>query len=80
MVGYEPAESRTALFGGNSNWRGPIWFPLNYLLIEALRQFDRYYGDEFLVEHPTGSGALPPARPHRGRSRRSPGRHLPARP
>ena len=56
MVTYEPAESRTELFGGNSNWRGPIWFPLNYLLIEALREFDRYYGDSFLVEHPTGSG------------------------
>jgi hypothetical protein len=55
-VEYEPAESRTALFGGNSNWRGPIWFPLNFLLIEALRQFDRYYGDELVVEHPTGSG------------------------
>jgi hypothetical protein len=55
-VEYEPAESQTALFGGNSNWRGPIWFPLNFLLIEALRQFDRYYGDELVVEHPTGSG------------------------
>ena len=76
---YEPAESRTGLFGGNSNWRGPIWFPLNYLLIEALRQFHRYYGDEFLVEHPTGSGVRPAAGPHRRRSRRSPGRHLPAR-
>ena len=56
MVTYEPAESRTGLFGGNSNWRGPIWVPLNFLLIEALREFDRYYGDSFLVEHPTGSG------------------------
>jgi hypothetical protein len=55
-VHYEPAESQTALFGGNSNWRGPIWFPLNYLLIEALREFHRYYGDDFLIEHPTGSG------------------------
>jgi hypothetical protein len=55
-VTYEPAESRTGLFGGNSNWRGPIWFPLNYLLIEALREFHRYYGDGFLIEHPTGSG------------------------
>jgi hypothetical protein len=59
-VEYEPAESRTALFGGNSNWRGPIWFPLNYLLIEALRQFDRYYGDGLVVEHPTGSGTSLP--------------------
>jgi hypothetical protein len=55
-VDYEPAESRTALFGGNSNWRGPVWFPINYLLIEALQKFDHYYGPEFLVEHPTGSG------------------------
>ncbi len=56
MVDYEPAESRSALFGGNSNWRGPVWFPVNYLLIEALRKFQRYYGDDFLVESPTGSG------------------------
>jgi len=55
-IAYEPAESRTGLFGGNSNWRGPIWFPINFLLIEALRRFHRYYGDDFLVEHPTGSG------------------------
>ena len=45
-----------ALFGGNSNWRGPIWFPINYLLIEALQKFHHYYGDDFLVECPTGSG------------------------
>jgi hypothetical protein len=55
-VDYEPAESTSGLFGGNSNWRGPIWFPVNYLLIEALRRFDRYLRDDFLVEHPTGSG------------------------
>jgi hypothetical protein len=55
-VRYEPAESRTSTFGGNSNWRGPIWFPLNYLLIESLRRFHRYYSDDFLVECPTGSG------------------------
>jgi hypothetical protein len=55
-VGYEPAESRAGLFGGNSNWRGPIWFPLNYLLIEALREYNRYYGDSLTVELPTGSG------------------------
>ena len=53
---YEPAESGTGLIGGNSNWRGPIWFPINHLLIEALRDFHRYYGDDFTVEHPTGSG------------------------
>jgi hypothetical protein len=55
-VRYEPAESSTGLFGGNSNWRGPIWFPINYLLIEALQRFHHYYGDDFLVECPTGSG------------------------
>ncbi len=55
-IDYEPAESRTSLFGGNSNWRGPIWFPINYLLIEALQRFDYYYGPEFKVECPVGSG------------------------
>jgi hypothetical protein len=55
-VGYEPAESHSPLFGGNSNWRGPVWFPINYLLIESLQKFHHYYGDDFLVEHPTGSG------------------------
>ena len=55
-VAYEPAESQTGLFGGNSNWRGPVWFPINYLLIEALQKFDHYYGPEFEVECPTGSG------------------------
>jgi hypothetical protein len=54
-VEYEPAESRTGMFGGNSNWRGPIWFPVNYLLIEALQKFDFYYGESFKVEFPTGS-------------------------
>jgi len=55
-VHYEPAESTTGLFGGNSNWRGPVWFPVNYLIIEALWQFYQYFGDEFTVECPTGSG------------------------
>src|SRR5216683_2265133 len=55
-VQYDPAESRSELFGGNSNWRGPIWFPLNYLLIESLHKFYYYYGDDFKVECPTGSG------------------------
>ncbi len=58
QVSYEPAESRTELFGGNSNWRGPIWFPLNYLIIEALQKHDYYYGSDFRIEHPTGSGKL----------------------
>jgi hypothetical protein len=57
-VSYEPAESSTSLFGGNSNWRGPIWFPINFLLIEALQKFHHYYGDDFLVECPTGSGQM----------------------
>ena len=56
MVNYEPAESQTNLFGGNSNWRGPIWLPINYLLIESLQKFHYYYGDDFTVECPTGSG------------------------
>ncbi len=54
-VDYEPAESRTGMFGGNSNWRGPIWMPVNYLLIEALQKFDYYFGADFKVEFPTGS-------------------------
>ena len=57
-VSYEPAESRSGLFGGNSNWRGPIWFPINFLLIESLQKFHHYYGDDFRVECPTGSKNL----------------------
>ncbi|HWL50819.1 MAG TPA: hypothetical protein VNQ90_00185 [Chthoniobacteraceae bacterium] len=55
-IGYEPGESRTDMFGGNSNWRGPIWFPLNYLFIEALERYHHFYGDSLKVECPTGSG------------------------
>jgi hypothetical protein len=55
-VDYEPAESTTGLFGGNSNWRGPVWFPVNLLLVEALQRFHYYLGDDFRVECPTGSG------------------------
>ncbi|MEO5375002.1 MAG: glucosidase [Alphaproteobacteria bacterium] len=55
-VAYVPGESDSGLFGGNSNWRGPIWMPLNFLIIESLRQFHNYYGDNFKVECPTGSG------------------------
>ena len=55
-IDYEPAESTTDMFGGNSNWRGPVWFPLNFLLIEALRRYARYFGDDWRVECPTGSG------------------------
>ena len=57
-VDYEPAESSTGLFGGNSNWRGPIWFPVNFLLIESLQKFHYYLGDSFKVECPTGSGKM----------------------
>jgi hypothetical protein len=57
-VKYEPAESTTSLFGGNSNWRGPIWFPVNYLIIESLQKFHHYLGDEYQVECPTGSGRM----------------------
>ena len=57
-VDYEPAESSNGLFGGNSNWRGPIWFPVNFLLIEALQKYHHYFGDDFKVECPTGSGRL----------------------
>jgi hypothetical protein len=57
-VDYEPAESTSGLFGGNSNWRGPVWFPVNYLLIESLQKFHHYYGDDLKVECPTGSGNL----------------------
>jgi hypothetical protein len=57
-VDYEPAESTSGLFGGNSNWRGPVWFPVNYLLIESLQKFHHYYGDDLKVECPTGSGTM----------------------
>lgn len=56
QVAYTPGESDSWLFGGNSNWRGPIWFPLNYILVEALRKYDRFYGESLLVEYPAGSG------------------------
>lgn len=55
-VDYDPAESSTGLFGGNSNWRGPIWFPVNYLIIESIQKFHHFFGDDFKVEFPTGSG------------------------
>jgi hypothetical protein len=57
-VDYEPAESTTGLFGGNSNWRGPVWFPVNFLIIESLQKYHYYYGDDFKVESPTGSGNM----------------------
>jgi hypothetical protein len=57
-VDYEPGESRTGILGGNSNWRGPVWFPLNYLLIQSLRRLHHYFQDGFRVECPTGSGVF----------------------
>jgi hypothetical protein len=55
-VTYQPGESDSGMFGGNSNWRGPVWFPVNYLIIESLQKFHHYYGDDFQIECPTGSG------------------------
>src|ERR1700761_202222 len=55
-IKYTPAESDSGLFGGNSNWRGPIWMPMNYLLIDALQTFYQYYGDDYKIECPTNSG------------------------
>ena len=57
-ISYQPAESESGLFGGNSNWRGPIWFPINYLLIESLQKFNHYYGNSVKVQCPTGSGRM----------------------
>lgn len=57
-IGYEPAEGSTHAFGGNSNWRGPVWMPVNILLVDSLREFHRYYGDDFRVECPAGSGQM----------------------
>ena len=56
QINYEPAESTTGTFGGNSNWRGPVWFPMNFLIIEALQRLSHYYGDSFTVMFPIGSG------------------------
>ena len=57
-VDYVPGESTTGMFGGNSNWRGPVWFPVNFLIIEALERYHHFYGDDFLIECPTGSGTM----------------------
>ena len=55
-IAYEPAESTTGMFGGNSNWRGPVWFPVNYLVVSALNRYGRFFGDRLTIEYPTGSG------------------------
>ncbi len=69
QVDYEPAESTTPLFGGNSNWRGPIWMPINVVLIEALYEFEKFYHDEdFTIEYPKGSGHDADPRRHRRRA------------
>ena len=60
-IDYEPAESTTAMFGGNSNWRGPVWFPVNYLVVGALQRYARYFGDDVTLEYPTGSGTGTPS-------------------
>jgi hypothetical protein len=57
-VGYTPGEGTTRIYGGNSNWRGPIWMPINYLIVEALHSFHKFYGDAYQVECPTGSGTF----------------------
>jgi hypothetical protein len=56
-IDYEPAESTTPLYGGNSNWRGPVWFPLNYLVISVVERYYSYFGDQFTIEYPAGSGS-----------------------
>jgi hypothetical protein len=56
VIDYEPAESRTSMYGGNSNWRGPVWFPVNYIAIRTLLQYAEFFGDDFTIEYPTGSG------------------------
>jgi hypothetical protein len=57
-IDYEPAESTTSLFGGNLNWRGPVWFPLNFLVISCLEKYYSFFGDDLTVEYPAGSGDL----------------------
>ena len=78
-VEYDPGESTTGLFGGNSNWRGPIWFPVNYIVIEGIRRFARFFGDDYLVEYPTGSGTELTLDAGCRRARSPADRHLPAR-
>lgn len=79
-VRYEPAEGQSDLFGGNSNWRGPIWFPVNFLIVESLLKFHRYYGDDFKVEYPVGSNTMVTLRDVAMELSRPPAVALPARP
>ena len=71
-IDYEPAESTTAMFGGNSNWRGPVWMPLNYLAVRQFGVWQRFLGDDFTLEYPTGSGAAAHLRRGRPGPRRPP--------
>ena len=75
-VHYLPAESDTGMFGGNSNWRGPVWFPMNLVILRGLAQLHRYYGDELKVECPTGSGNRDEPARRRQRNRHPPGHHV----
>ena len=77
-IEYEPGESRTGMFGGNSNWRGPIWFPVNVLLADKLRTYGRHFGDSFQIEIPTGSGNLLQPRAGGGHHRQRPDGAVPA--
>ena len=78
-VGYLPAESDTGMFGGNSNWRGPVWVPINLMLIRGLLNLHEYYGDAFTVECPTGSGQHKNLYQVAERHQRAADRHLPPR-
>ena len=60
-VDYEPAESQSGSFGGNSNWRGPVWMPVNYMLVDCVRRYQRYLGDDFTIELPTVRGTTSPS-------------------
>ena len=78
-IEYEPAESRTAMYGGNSNWRGPVWFPINYLVIRALLQYDQFFGPDFTDRVPDRIRAAADPAGGRRRPGRPAGRHLAAR-
>ena len=78
-VGYVPGDSDTGMFGGNSNWRGPVWFPVNFLIIESLQKFHHYYGDDFKIEFPVGSGQAGHGAGRRGRDHAAADAAVPAR-